>query len=149
MRSTHIYSALRRHAKRATLVDRIRTVDRLTGVPTLTEQHWSGTVGFVPNMRQPREGDVIVADAWILTERPLRDDTEVNCEGKAYRVLKLTVFPGYNVASLKAAAPASVYCDLNNYQNIAAEIAEVPLGTTYLTLGDNHEQVDELSSVLT
>lgn len=149
MRATHIYSALRRHGKHATLVDRTRTVDRLTGMPTLTEQRWSGTVGFVPNIRQPREGDVVVADAWILTEQPLRDDTEVNCEGKAYRVLKLTTFDGYNVASLKAAAPAGVYCDLNSYQNMVAEIAEVPLGTTYLTLGDNHEQIDELSSVPT
>ena len=109
-----IYSLIKQHNKLATIITRTRVVDRLTGVPTLTEQRWHGSVGFVPSSQMPRNDQVVVADAWVLTDQPLEDKSEIHCAGKAYTVLKLTNFDGYSVAALKAAAPATVYCEFRS-----------------------------------
>ena len=132
----------------ATLILRTSVIDRVTGIPAITEQKWSGQVGFVEHLQQPRNDQIVASDAWLLTDQSLHDKTEVHCRGKAYKVIKLAQFDGYSVASLAAVAPADVHLSFANYQEHSVEVAEVPEGTTYLALGDQHEPVDEMSGVV-
>lgn len=123
-----IYSILQRYGQIATLVTRaVTAIDRKTGVKTFTEQRWTGNVGFIPYHQLPRADQVVVAEAWLVTDRVIQDKTEVHCRGKCYVVVKLAEFGSYRVAALKAAAP----------------------GSPQVAVRADHEQINELQSLLT
>lgn len=122
-----IYLLLQRYGVDATLITRTVTgINRLTGERTFTEQRWSGVVGFIPYHQLPRADQVVVADAWVITDQPVQDKTEIHCKGKCYIVTKHATFDEYTVIAAKAAAA----------------------GETHLAFRADHESIDTLQGAL-
>lgn len=112
---TAYYATLKKTKCHATIITRTRTVNPKTGEPTNTEMRWTGIVGFVQAKQAPQGNQVVVTDAWILTDQPLTDKSEVHAAGKAYTVLQLTQLDAYSIATLKAVTPATVYAETHDY----------------------------------
>lgn len=145
---TAFYRTLLKHRKQATIITRTRTIDPATGVPTVVEARWSGTVAFVLANQAPRNDQVVVTDAWAITDQPLSDKSEIHVDGKAYTVLKLFDQDAYKIATLKAAAPAEQHVAFRSDQTQDTTLDEVPPDQIWVKFHDNHEPADELSSSL-
>lgn len=118
-----IYNILQRFGVDATLITRTVTgLNRLTGERTFTEQRWTGVVGFVPFHQLPRFDQVVVADAWFITDQPVQDKTEIHCKGRCYVVVKQSTFDEYTVIAAKAAT----------------------MGETHLVFRADHEPTDAM-----
>ena len=121
-----IYNILQRFGTDATLITRrVTGINHITGERTVVEQRWSGVVGFVPYNQLPRHDQIVVADAWFITDQPVQDKTEFHCKGKCYITVKVADFDEYKVVSAKAAAP----------------------GETHLAVRADHEFVDEMQGI--
>jgi hypothetical protein len=138
-----IYQLMRKTRKPATIVKRQQIIDYLTGQVSVVEDTWSGEVGFVENSRMPQQDLVVVADAWIITERRLDDKMIVHCQGRSYSVLKIADHGKYHVTSLKAVARES-------YRELRADMVLIGDLDSDVTqeFHNNVEFIDELSSVL-
>lgn len=105
-----IYLLLQRYGVDATLITRTVTgINRLTGERVFTERCWSGVVGFIPYHQLPRTDQVVVADAWFITDQPVQDKTEIHCKGRCYVVVKHAVFDEYTIIAAKAAAAGETH----------------------------------------
>lgn len=147
-RNTAFYRTVQKHRKIATILTRTITIDPATGVPTISEIKWTGPLGFVQANQMPRNDQIVVTDAWVLTDQPLEDKSEIHVAGMAYTVLKLTILDSYNVAALKAVAPAEVHVAFRGDQEHTGGPAEVPPDQIWVAIHDNHEPIDQMSGSL-
>lgn len=136
-----IYQLIKRSRKPATIIKRHQTIERLTGHVSVTEETWSGYVGFVENSRMPQQDIIVVADAWIVTEQQIDDKMIVCCQGKSYSVLKIADHGKYRVVAMKAAAKES-------YRDFRADMTFISTFNLLQELYDELEFIDEMSGIL-
>jgi hypothetical protein len=112
---TQLYALFRRYGKEVTLITRSRTVNALTGEVGVTETKWTGTAGHVPYQALGQlPSEVVVADAWFITDQIVTTETEIICGTLAYKVLKVHQFDMYAIVAAKAAGPAAHYAEVRH-----------------------------------
>ena len=106
----NLYGLLRKFGKDVTLIRRTAaSVDRLTGVKSVTTQTWSIVAGFVPYHALPRKDQVVIADAWFIVDRPVQDKDEFHCEGNCYVAVKISNFGSYSIVATTCVAKGEVH----------------------------------------
>jgi hypothetical protein len=113
----------RKYGKDVTIVRRTAvSVDRLTGQRLVTEQRWTGVAGFIPYRAMPRKDQVVVVDAWFITDQQILDKDELHCMGGAYGAVGISQFDNYCVVAAKMAATGEIDVSFRSDQPHAANI---------------------------
>lgn len=106
----NLYSLLRKYGKDVTIIRRaVTSIDRITGVKTVSNQTWSVVAGFVPYRALPRKDQVVVADAWFIVDFPVYDKDEFHCDGDAYVAVKISNFDDYSVVAATCVAKGETH----------------------------------------